>query len=106
MSMRVSQDAISNSALSQAGGAGAAAAVGKARRNPSAAAGRARRDSVNLSSLSAKIAEAGRQSDAERAGRVDRLAESNAAGKYRVDAQKVSRAMIDEAIGDGYKPVG
>jgi anti-sigma28 factor (negative regulator of flagellin synthesis) len=99
MSRRVSQDAISTPALSQPGGADATTAIGKARRNPSPEAAKARRDSVDLSSLSERIAEAGRRSDAARAGRVRQLAAVYAAGQYHTEAQNVSRAMIDEALG-------
>ena len=98
MGMRVSQDAISTSALSQPGGADAAAVIGKGRRNPGTDAVKARRDSVNLSSLSERIAEAGRQSDTERTESVRRLAGLYTGGQYHVNAQDVSRAMVEEAL--------
>lgn len=102
--MRVSQDAISSSAVSQPGGAGATTAIGKARRNPSPETVKAGRDSIELSLLSERIADAGRQSDAERAGRVSRLAEVYAAGQYQSDAQGVSRAMIAESLSGNGNP--
>lgn len=98
MILRVSQDAISASAVSQPGGSDATAAIGEARRNQSLEAVKARRDRVDLSSLSERIAAAGRQSDAERAGRVQRLIGLYADGQYHANAQDVSRAMIDEAV--------
>jgi flagellar biosynthesis anti-sigma factor FlgM len=55
------------------------------------------RDEVSLSDVGAKLRELDPESP-ERAARLEQLAAEVAAGRYRVDAMKVSDRMIEDAL--------
>jgi anti-sigma28 factor (negative regulator of flagellin synthesis) len=55
-------------------------------------------DSVELSFLSESIAAAAQVGDAQQSDRVRQLAALYASGKYHVDSQEISRAMVSQAL--------
>jgi anti-sigma28 factor (negative regulator of flagellin synthesis) len=55
-------------------------------------------DSVQLSSLSARISEINQQQDVEASNRVAALAALYARGNYKVDAGDLSRALVSHAL--------
>ena len=58
-------------------------------------------DSVQISSLSEQISAINQQQDVEASNRVAALAALYAHGNYQVDAQKLSRALVSDALSGG-----
>ena len=56
-------------------------------------------DHVEISSLSEGIASANSAQEAQQAARVSHLAALYASGRYRVDSQAVSKAIVSSALG-------
>jgi anti-sigma28 factor (negative regulator of flagellin synthesis) len=104
MGYRVAQKVGSNPAISGPAEAMPTPGAGKARRHDPGAMADTASDSVGLSAFAGRIAAAGRDSEAERTARVGQLESLYVSGHYQVDAEKVSRAIVDEALmaGAGY----
>ena len=58
-------------------------------------------DSVHISSLSAQISAINQQQDVQASNRVAALAALYAHGNYQVDAQKLSHALVSDALSGG-----
>jgi hypothetical protein len=58
-------------------------------------------DSVTVSSLASRIAEASTADDSRASSRVSQLAAQYARGDYRPDAVSLSRAIVSRALSDG-----
>ena len=63
-------------------------------------------DQVELSDLTGWLAHALSVSAQQRAGRIEKLRQDHAEGRYRVDAAAVSRAMVAEMRAEGRERTG
>lgn len=100
--MRVDDRNLAGSQAAQSGQANQAQQVERASESKPAEgrpAGGA--DRVELSGLAGDMARALQAAGQERAARMERLAEEYAAGRYRVDARAVSRAIVAEMNAPG-----
>ena len=92
--MKINQSLLDSSGVTQLGktsgtGPGGAATSGL---------GRADRDRVQLSDLSARLLASSEVGASDRASRVEQLATEVRSGRYQVDAAELSRRLVDEAI--------
>lgn len=58
-------------------------------------------DSVDISSLSQSVAAASTAQQTQQASRIKQLSALYASGQYSVDSERVSRAIVSQALGDG-----
>lgn len=106
MSVRIQNDGLAGAGASEvsrpsdlSGSSTAAGKLGPVAASPDG-------DQVELSSLSGGVAGSVASANARQADRVRHLAELYASGRYQVDAAKVSRAMISDALGPGLQAGG
>jgi flagellar biosynthesis anti-sigma factor FlgM len=100
--MRI-QDTYTSGALPpQTGKTGQAEAVTPGAENKQAASRAAgQEDQVHLSELSGRLLRIASTQSPERAARLERLGADVRAGRYQVDAMRVSRALIEEVLKGG-----
>ncbi|HYZ87292.1 MAG TPA: flagellar biosynthesis anti-sigma factor FlgM [Bryobacteraceae bacterium] len=93
--MKIQDSNVSN--LTSTGVGKSAEVEGGARGNRAGAAGAATSDQVSLSDLSSAIRAA--QSDSpERTAHLEKLSADFQTGRYKVDAQALSKAIVNDAI--------
>lgn len=99
MSTRVQNDGGLGQAQLQTGRTEGKSPVAKGQSHAASAYAPSGVDSVQISSLSEKIAAAGSSGETERASRVRQLSALYASGQYHVDSRKVSQSIVEAALG-------
>jgi len=95
--MRVDDRNLAGSQAAQSGQANQAQQVERSNESkPAEGRSAGSTDRVELSDLTGDLARAMQAAGRERAGRMERLAQDYAAGRYQVDARAVSRAIVAE----------
>ena len=101
MSVRIYNDGLAGAAASEAKRAeelSRTSGAGQTRAPGSLGSGE---DQVSISSLSENLTTTNGVLDAQRVNRVQHLAALYQSGNYKVDAQQVSRAIVDDALRSG-----
>ncbi len=97
MSIRIQNDGLSGAAASETSRTQDIVQIGGHSSNGASRAGEPT-DTVEISSLSGRIADAGSSIDAAQSKRVSYLAQLYQSGRYQVDSLAVSRALVSQAL--------
>jgi hypothetical protein len=98
MSMRIQTDGLAGAAGLETSRAQETNGVAQSGKQRGAGASGSPLDSVQISGLSERIAEASADLDAQSDQRVNALAALYASGKYEVDSKSLSRSMVSQSL--------